>query len=76
MPDETVGGACIRFLVADEGELEEIEGVEEAEADDGVAWVRVYREPGAAIGPLRHGSDRVGAVLAVGTSRADARRPR
>ena len=72
VPDETVGGACIRFLVADEGELEGIEGVEEAEADDGVAWVRVYREPGAAIGPLRHGSDRVGAVLAVGTSRADA----
>ncbi len=72
VPDATVGGACIRFLVAREGELEAVEGVEDAEADDGIAWVRVYREPGAAIGPLRHGSDRVGAVLAVGTSRADA----
>ena len=72
VPDATVGGACIRFLVAREGELEAVEGVEDAAADDGVAWVRVYREPGAAIGPLRHGSDRVGAVLAVGTSRADA----
>jgi biotin carboxylase len=65
-------GATIRFLVAPEGVLEAVEGVEGAEADDGVAWIRIYREPGAEIGPLRHGSDRAGAVLAVGTSRADA----
>lgn len=69
---EAVGGACIRFLVAPEGLLEAVDGVEDAESDNGVAWVRVYREPGAELGPLRHGSDRVGAVLAVGTSRADA----
>ncbi len=28
VPDETVGGACIRFLVAPEGELEAVDGVE------------------------------------------------
>ncbi len=66
------GGACIRFLVPSEGTLEAIEGVDGAESESGVVWVRVYREPGAALGPLRHGSDRVGAVLAVGETRADA----
>jgi biotin carboxylase len=65
-------GATIRFLVAPEGVLESVEGIDEAEADDGVAWIRVYRDPGAEIGPLRHGSDRAGALLAVGTSRVDA----
>jgi hypothetical protein len=46
--------------------------VEEAEALDGVFWVRVYPEPGAVLAPLRRGSDRVGAVLAVGGSREEA----
>ena len=34
--------------------------------------MRVYREPGAILGPLRRGSDRAGAVLAVGGSRDEA----
>lgn len=66
------GGACIRFLVSSEGTLEAIDGVDAAESEAGVVWVRAYREPGAALGPLRHGSDRVGAVLAVGETRAEA----
>ena len=66
------GGACVRFLVPEPGELREVEGVGEAEAVDGVLWVRVYREPGAVLGPLRRGSDRAGAVLAVGGSREEA----
>ena len=66
------GGACVRFLVAEPGALREVDGVDEAEAVDGVRWVRVYREPGAILGPLRRGSDRVGAVLAVGGSRDEA----
>jgi hypothetical protein len=52
--------------------LRQVEGVEEAEALEGVLWVRVYREPGAILGPLRRGSDRIGAVLAVGGSRDEA----
>jgi hypothetical protein len=46
--------------------------VQEAEAVEGVVWVRVYREPGAILGPLRRGTDRAGAVLAVGGSRDEA----
>ena len=60
------------FLVAPVGELVEIEGIEEAQAMDGVRWVRVYRRPGHAFGPLRRGADRAGAVLATGASRGEA----
>jgi biotin carboxylase len=71
-PVQRAGGACIRFLVAEAGALQEVTGVDEAAALDGVAWVRVYREPGVVLGPLRRGSDRVGAVLAVGGTREEA----
>lgn len=66
------GGGCVLFLVAPEGVLHAVEGVEEALAVDGVLDVRIYREPGFALGPLRRGADRAGAVLAVGDSRDDA----
>jgi biotin carboxylase len=66
------GGACIRFLVAPEGSVEAVDGIERAETSDGVAWVRVYRKPGDEIRPLRQGSDRAGAVLSVGESRKQA----
>ena len=38
----------------------------------GVLRVRVYRRPGFAVGELRHGADRLGAVQAVGGSRDEA----
>ena len=66
------GGACIRFLVAPEGTLLSTEGVEEAEAIEGVEWVRGYRRPGWRFGPLVRGADRAGAVLATGADRAEA----
>ena len=72
-PHPRAGGACVRFLVAPPGELRELEGVEDAASSPGVAWVRVYRRAGALIRPLRLGSDRAGAVLAVGASGAEAR---
>ena len=71
-PVGQAGGACVRFLVPEPGALQEIVGLEAAEAVEGVAWVRVYREPGTVLGPLRRGSDRAGAVLAVGASREEA----
>ena len=71
-PVGRAGGACVRFLVPEPGTLEQVAGVEEAEGLEGILWVRVYREPGAVLGPLRRGSDRVGAVLAVGASREEA----
>jgi biotin carboxylase len=66
------GGACVRFLVAPEGVVDAVEGVERAEDSDGVVWVRLYRQPGDDVRPLRHGADRAGAVLAVGESRKQA----
>ena len=47
-------------------------GLEEAQAVDGVEWVRVYRRPGHVFGPFRRGADRAGAVLAAGADRDDA----
>jgi biotin carboxylase len=71
-PTPRVGGACVRFLVAPEGVLEEVRGVEDARALEGVLDVSVYRAPGHVFTPLRRGSDRAGAVLAVGDSAQDA----
>jgi biotin carboxylase len=71
-PQSLFGGGCVLFLVAPEGELRAVEGADEALAADGVLDVRVYREPGHTFGPFRRGSDRAGAVLAVGESRDDA----
>jgi biotin carboxylase len=64
-----VGGAVTRFLVAPPGVLERVEIPETLE---GVQRVRSYREPGHVFTPLRRGSDRAGAVLAVGDSRQQA----
>jgi biotin carboxylase len=71
-PVRRAGGACTRFLVPAPGTLVEVEGVAEANAVEGIEWVRVYPEPGAVLAALRRGSDRVGAVLAVGSSREEA----
>ena len=66
------GGGCVLFLVAPEGRLLEVEGREAAHAVEGVLDVRIYRERGHLFGPLRRGSDRAGAVIAVGDSRGHA----
>jgi biotin carboxylase len=72
LPVRAAGGACVRFLVPEPGELREVLGVKDAESVPGIVRVRVYPAPGAVLGPLRRGSDRVGAVLAVGDSREEA----
>ncbi len=69
---ELPAGACVLFLVATVGKLISVDGVEEAEAVEGVRWVRIYRRPGSEFGPLLRGADRAGAILAVGSSREDA----
>jgi biotin carboxylase len=71
-PVARAGGACVRFLVAPPGLLREVTGIEEARALEGIELVTVYRRAGAVLGPLRRGSDRAGAVLAVGESREQA----
>jgi biotin carboxylase len=71
-PEMRAGGGIVRFLEPVPGELIEIAGTAEAEAVEGVEWVRIYPEPGAVLGPLRRGSDRVGAALATGATREEA----
>jgi biotin carboxylase len=71
-PQARFGGACVRFLVAQPGELRAVRGLNEAFDIDGVRGIRVYRKPGHVFGPLRSGSDRAGAILAVGDSAEDA----
>jgi biotin carboxylase len=72
VPRPLTGGACTRFLVAPEGELVAVHGVEEASALEGVKRVRLYREPGYVFAPLRSRSDRAGAVLTIGRDREQA----
>jgi biotin carboxylase len=62
-------GAVTRFLVAPPGAFERVEVPEGLE---GVATVRIYREPGFVFAPLRRGSDRAGAVLVLGEDREQA----
>jgi biotin carboxylase len=69
---EPNGGAVVRFLVPPEGVLQQVDGVEEARAVEGVVDARVYRLPGWEFGPFRRGADRAGYVLACGVSRDDA----
>ncbi|HYZ78569.1 MAG TPA: ATP-grasp domain-containing protein [Gaiellaceae bacterium] len=71
-PEPQVGGACTRFLVPPEGRLTTTQGVEAARAVEGVVDLHVYRSPGHEFGPFRTGSDRAGAVIAVGASREEA----
>jgi biotin carboxylase len=71
-PVARVGGACVRFLTAPAGVLRDVTGLEEAFALEGIRGIRVYRRPGHRFGELRRGSDRAGAILAVGESREEA----
>ena len=71
-PAAQVGAAVTRFLVPPEGRLEEVEGLDQAAALEGVVRVRSYRSPGYVFGPLRRGADRAGAVLVTGASREEA----
>ena len=71
-PDPVAGGACTHFLIAPPGELVAVHGVDDASALEGVERVRIYREPGFVVRPLRSRSDRIGALLALGSDREQA----
>jgi len=71
-PRELAGGACARFLVAPPGELVETHGLAAARELPGVVAATVYREAGHRFGELRRASERAGAVLATGATRAEA----
>jgi biotin carboxylase len=72
MASAGVGGACVRFLIAPPGQLQAVHGLEEAYELDGVRGIRVYRKPGHVFRELGRASDRAGAILATGGTRAAA----
>ena len=72
VPKPLAGGACTRFLIAPEGELVNVHGVEEAGALEGVKRLRLYREPGYVFTPFHSRSDRAGALLVLGPDREQA----
>ena len=72
IPRAAVGGACTRFLVAPEGKLVAVHGLEEASGLEGVKRVRLYREPGYTFTPFRSRSDRAGALLVLGPDQEHA----
>jgi biotin carboxylase len=67
-----VEAACVRFLVAPAGELQDVRGLEEAYELEGVRGIRIYRKAGHVFREVRRASDRAGAVLATGETPADA----
>jgi biotin carboxylase len=67
-----VEAACVRFLVAPAGELQDVRGLEEAYELAGVRGIRIYRKAGHVFHELRRASDRAGAVLATGDTPTDA----
>jgi biotin carboxylase len=67
-----VEAACVRFLVAPPGALQDVRGLEEAYELEGVRGIRIYRKAGHVFHELRRASDRAGAVLATGETPADA----
>jgi biotin carboxylase len=71
-PMANEGGGCVRFLVPPRGELQDVTGVDEAFALEGIKGIRLYRKPGYRFGPFLRGADRAGAILAVGESRDEA----
>jgi len=71
-PVVRTGGACVRFLAASPGRLEEVRGIAAALGTPGVRSIRIYRQPGHVFGDLRRASDRAGAILATGETRGAA----
>jgi biotin carboxylase len=70
VPVERAGGACVRFIPAGLGELQAVEGVDEARGLEGTVDVEMYRRSGYVFRP---GEDEpAGAVVAVGSSRYEA----
>jgi cysteine synthase A len=67
------GTAAIRFLVAEgDGVVTEVRGVDEARAVEGVHAVVVHAKPGALVRPPRDAYDRLGHVIALGSTAAEA----
>jgi biotin carboxylase len=70
VPIERAGGVCVRLLDPGAGELQVVEGADDARGLEGVVDVAIYRQPGYV---FRAAEDEpAGAVIAVGSSRDEA----
>ena len=65
-------GAIGKFLIAEPGRVEAIEGVDVARGMPGVIDAQSYVPVGGEVHPLTTGANRAGHVLAVGADRAEA----
>jgi biotin carboxylase len=74
LPIRAKAGAAVRFLTIEPGEVESIEGVDEARQLDGVHLLQVTVAPGERFDGLRSSWDRAGIVMATGDTAADALR--
>jgi biotin carboxylase len=74
LPIRAKAGAAVRFLTIEPGQVETIEGVDEARQLDGVHLLQVTVAPGERFDGLRSSWDRAGIVMATGDTAADALR--
>jgi biotin carboxylase len=65
-------GASSRFIVGEPGTVESIDGIEAAQAQDGVLAVRISAKPGDTVRPVRDNWDRLGLVAVTGADTSAA----
>ena len=71
-PVDPAGAAAIRFVTAEPGLIDTIEGVASAQNEPGVRRVDLLRRPGDRLSDLRSSWDRVGSVIAIGGTPEEA----
>ncbi|MGW4210889.1 ATP-grasp domain-containing protein [Lentzea sp. NPDC004789] len=74
LPARAKAGAAVRFLTIEPGQVESVEGVDEARQLDGVHLLQVTVAPGQRFDGLRSSWDRAGIVMATGDTAAEALR--
>lgn len=65
-------GSALRHIVGLEGEIESIDGLDDARAYPGVTEVTMLKGIGEKVGYFKNGADRIGYVIAQGKDAADA----
>lgn len=74
LPASAERGAAVRFLAAEPGEVQGVDGLDEARAVDGVTACDVSVRPGDTVRELHSSWDRVGSAIAVAPTAAEAMR--
>jgi biotin carboxylase len=67
-------GAVIVFLSPIAGKMKRIDGLDQARKIQGVQEAEIYLEPGAMMGQLKCGADRIGHLIVFGDNRQEAER--